>query len=1491
MNHKQIKLLVVFCTGLLLSSALIAAGSVLVTSESEEQIVRVDIECAEDVRILNEQDLDIMARSGRHALVETDEETIESLRALGMTVNTLPERTEISVKGHTFDFTEGGPGLDSDLKIDRYPDGSTGTYIVHMLGPVDPEWRAQLEDMGVEILNYVPNYAYEVRMTPEKRDSVESLDFVDWTGIYHPGYRVNENIEPGRIKVQLVPDADVEAVNRDLRNALGVNSEIIFIETNSGWKTTLRVNEIPSVHEIAKIDDVYYISPYREPELHSEVDSQIIGGGTWIMDDEDGNPETSYRKHGDHGAYINQLGYTGEGVTVAVADTGIGDGTEGDAGHPDFENRVVGGYSYSGQGEWQDGHSHGTHTSGSIAANAYNGTGTQYAGLDGEYYPAEGLAHDSNLYAMKIFSDDGQFLPSDYFEIVERPARVSDSYIHSNSWGSDSGGEYTEPDQAYDEAVRDAHGVVPTNVPMVITASAGNAGPDEQTIGSPAGAKNIITVGATETYMPNAGNYGGSSVNNPDNVVDFSSRGWTQDNRVKPDVVAPGASVLSTMTPEDTGGGGGRGGGYSPAEDEKPYEFGGGYTEDGRYEWMSGTSMSNPAVAGAAAVVVEWYEENYGETPSPAMVKSLLINTANDLDDGNGNTGPIPNQDEGWGMVDLSKLEYPKDDPVPLRVYDQPRQMQTGEVDEYQVMTGGNDEPLKISLVWTDKYAQAGDNPTLKNDLNLQVESPSDNLYRGNAFSGGWTQAGENAMSTFDSSGDGWDDTNTVENVYIHPDEVEDGVYNISVEGFDIPADANQDGNASQDYALVVYNAPVGPDVEITSPAYGDVVRQSDVTVEWTSERSENHEVRLDEEEWIDVGMNTTYTFENVEDWDNHRVEVRATDFLGENTTESVTFSVWTVGVEVRSPEEEEIYNQKNVTVEWSSEHAEYHEIRINEGRWINVSGNTTHTFEEVEDGDHTVEVRATDVVGYQSVTDVNFTVDTSPPHLEITSPEEGHASPNRSVTIEWEGSDELSGIEQYEIRTNEDDWEDIGLDTSYEYEDLADGDYEVEVRATDRAGHQETDNLSFIIDTLSPIVTINELEEGDMINSDSIPVNWSAWDDISEIDEKEIRIDEGADGEWGDWIELSSESDYTFEDLPDDEHIIEVRAVDVAGNEETTRVSFIVDTTPPDLQITSPSEDELRTDFVTVEWECKENETGIDRYEIKIDDGEWETVEGRSHKFEGLEDGSYTVEVRATDQAGNNETSTVSFEVNQSILHIYWAQYWWLILPILVIVAIIVAVGVVKKVRGPKDEEETPPSKEPREGYKEWTKTKGSPKEGLASGTKGASASAGAVSTQRSKDRGESCPTCGSQMEWYDSTKKWYCKNCQQYKNIEERDSTWQRETSRKKGTTQQRGTAQQGTKQQRGRGTKKQPRETAQQKTAKQTTAQQRGGSAGSAAPAPSAEEKDVERQGTKTSREESEEGGKDEDENRCPLCGIKVDPDSEECWACGNDLTEEE
>jgi len=759
----------------------------------ERELVLVEISA---LNVLERAEVDILERYDNFALIRAEKSLTNRLKAMGIQVDTLPGRTIVYAGGERFDFTEGEPEMSDTLRLDGYEQGTEGLYIVHMLGPISSGWRRALDEMDVQVLNYVSNHAYRVRMTPEKAREVEELEFIDWVGIYHPHYKLRSDLEPGLLRIGTVPDG--EALS-DIRRKASV---ISYVERVDGsFSIIAEVNRHESFQKIARLNDVLYIKQYTVPELHDEISTQHIAGGSYFFDDEDDDPETAYRKHGEYGSYMTQLGYSGKGVVTAIADTGIGNGTVGDAGHPDFTGRVIGGYSYSGG--WADGHGHGTHCAGSVGGDTYHGTEDTFYN---DYYSAVGTAPETEFYAVKIFNSAGSYIgPSDPYHIAQVAKQNADAYVHSNSWGAAVDGAYDELSEAFDRAVRDSDPDSDGNQPMIVTTSAGNSGSSDQTIGSPATGKNVISVGATQRYP-----------NDPEEISSFSSRGWTQDNRIKPDVVAPGSQIYST-------------------------------TPDGGYQYMSGTSMSNPAVAGAAAVVVEWYEENYGEKPSPAMVRSLLINTANQID---GNTrGSIPNQDEGWGMVDISKLERPIDDPIQFYLEDQTSIFTDSlQEEEHLIQVDRTDEPLKITLVWTDEEApeDTGDSRALINDLNLEVESPCGVIYRGNAFSGGWTQAGEDAMSDFDTNGDGWDNVNNVQNVYIPPDEVEDGVYSVRVRTREIAGDAINLGHPSQDYALVAYNAleeipGEPPEVTVLSPDGGEVWEVDDEEfITWETEEGDD---------------------------------------------------------------------------------------------------------------------------------------------------------------------------------------------------------------------------------------------------------------------------------------------------------------------------------------------------------------------------------------------------------------------------------------------------------------------------------------------------------------------------------------------------------------------------------------------------------------------------------------------------------------------------
>ena len=111
-----------------------------------------------------------------------------------------------------------------------------------------------------------------------------------------------------------------------------------------------------------------------------------------------------------------------------------------------------------------------------------------------------------------------------------------------------------------------------------------------------------------------------------------------------------------------------------------------------------------------------------GKTPSPALVKAALINSAVDMDNSlspsEGGTTFVPNNDEGWGRVDLTELigserEYDFTDQTVL--------LRTAQTFEKHLVLASGDLPLKVTLTYTDVPGFPPAIPALVNDLDLEV--------------------------------------------------------------------------------------------------------------------------------------------------------------------------------------------------------------------------------------------------------------------------------------------------------------------------------------------------------------------------------------------------------------------------------------------------------------------------------------------------------------------------------------------------------------------------------------------------------------------------------------------------------------------------------------------------------------------------------------------------------------------------------------------------
>ncbi len=581
--------------------------------------------------------------------------------------------------------------------------------------------KQELKSAGIPVFRYIPDDALIVRATEAQLAQLAKNGKINGYMLYTGSVKMSANLPT--ISVLSTSHASPVAIltfsKEDAQNVLKLlraqDSQLQLIDL-SGSTLSVKMSDtlIPTLAQISGIEFVQKIQKMQPmnmvlDEVSVEPTAQTAGDYSDLTGYESGAKAMNF-------SAVWALGYHGEGQIAGMADTGLDTGDLASMS-PDFKGAVQKGLYYGvGAKTWEDPMGHGTHVSGSVVSRGVTSKGTITGGATAAQFIPQ---------AMWSPLVDNLTVPPKLNTLFDA-AYAEGVRVHTNSWGSPKDpGSYDAMAQQVDQFMWD-------HPDFLILFAAGNSGIDANkdgvidpnSIGSPATAKNNVTVGASKNLVfvggiqkkvselkiskdnwPVEPIWSSKLSDTIDGIAMFSSRGPTHDGRLKPDIVAPGTNILSNRSHNPTA--------------EKLW---GEYNPD--YVFSGGTSMAAPLAAGAAVVTRQVISKIFAiANPSAAAVKATLMHTAHDMFPGQYGTGPTqelkhrPNSDEGYGRVDMAQVAKLGGD---TKLFE----ASVAQGEEFSQTVQVTDGRLLANMVYTDAPGTPAAGAALVNDLSLEVSGP-----------------------------------------------------------------------------------------------------------------------------------------------------------------------------------------------------------------------------------------------------------------------------------------------------------------------------------------------------------------------------------------------------------------------------------------------------------------------------------------------------------------------------------------------------------------------------------------------------------------------------------------------------------------------------------------------------------------------------------------------------------------------------------------------
>jgi len=335
-------------------------------------------------------------------------------------------------------------------------------------------------------------------------------------------------------------------------------------------------------------------------------------------------------------------------------------------------------------------------------------------------------------------------------------------------------------------------------------------------------------------------------------------------------------------------------------------------------------------------------------------------------------------------------------------------------------------------------------------------------------------------------------------------------------------------------------------------------------------------------------------------------------------------------------------------------------QYRVDSGPWLNASAtngafnaseeNFTFTTQPLSSNTHFLETRGINTVGNTetSFASDTVTVKTVPPVTSLGYSSPHYVRPDSTVSlskntyISLSTLDDGAGITSTYYGLESGNWTQYTI--PFTLPGIPDGLHTLYFYSVDEVGNEETiKSFGFIMDNTGPIVSLDSPTNGSVLAAPTVNVSWMATDDGSDIAVYGISIDAG------NYIDVGLSTIYVFQALVEGNHEISIMSADNLGNSNETMVSFSVDESPPTVSITSPASSTLSNiSNVTAVWTGLDATSGIERYEVKLDESAWLNVGMETtYTMLGIFDGQHNLTVKAADKAGNLNETSVNFVVD----------------------------------------------------------------------------------------------------------------------------------------------------------------------------------------------------------------------------------------------------